>query len=123
VQKPNLVDKAKQLRHNETEAEQIIWSCLRTKKLNGVKFRRQQPIENYIVDFVSFERKLVIELDGGQHNVEENKISDDARTNWLESRGYRVLRFWNNDVTSNLDGVIARIRESLKEYPLPGPLP
>ena len=113
MQKPNLVKKAKQLRHNETEAEQIIWSWLRTKKLNGIKFRRQQPIENYIVDFVSFERKLVIEIDGGQHNIEENKVNDGTRTNWLESRGYRVLRFWNNDVTSNLDGVIARIQEAL----------
>jgi very-short-patch-repair endonuclease len=62
---------------------------------------------------VSFERKLVIEIDGGHHDVEENKISDDARTHWLESRGYRVLRFWNNDVSTNLDGVIARIQEEL----------
>ena len=111
--KPSLSNRAKELRHTETEAEQIIWSWLRTKKLNGVKFRRQEPVGKYIVDFVIFEKKLIIEIDGGQHNLEENTINDKARTEWLQSQGFRVIRFWNNDVSSNLDGVITRIKESL----------
>ena len=121
--KPSLSNRAKELRHTETEAEQIIWSWLRTKKLNGVKFRRQEPVGKYIVDFVSFEKKLIIEIDGGQHSLEENSINDKTRTEWLQSQGFRVIRFWNNDVSSNLDGVITRIKEALNENPLPGPLP
>jgi very-short-patch-repair endonuclease len=99
MEKPNLRKRAKDLRHSETQAEQIIWSWLRAKKLDGVKFRRQEPVGAYVVDFVSFERKLIIEIDGGQHNVEENKVNDELRTQWLESQGFRVLRFWNNDVS------------------------
>ena len=110
---PNLANRAKELRHSETEAEQIIWSWLRAKKLNGVKFRRQEPVGIYVVDFVSFEKKLIIEIDGGQHNLEENKATDEVRTQWLKSQGFRVIRFWNNEVSSNLDGVIALIEESL----------
>jgi very-short-patch-repair endonuclease len=117
--KPTLVHGAKKLRECETEAEQIIWSWLRAKKLNGVKFRRQEPIGIYIVDFVSFEKKLIIEIDDGQHNMDQNKASDVARTKWLESQGFHVLRFWNNDVSSNLDGVITRIREALLISPSP----
>jgi len=111
--KPSLSSRAQELRHAETEAEQIIWSWLRTKKLNGVKFRRQEPIGKYIVDFVSFEKKLIIEIDGGQHSLEENRINDTVRTEWLQSQGFRLIRFWNNEVSSNLDGVITRIKESL----------
>ena len=111
--KPGLSDRAKELRQTETEAEQIIWSWLRTKKLNGVKFRRQEAVDKYIVDFVSFEKKLIIEIDGGQHSLEENRINDKARTEWLQSQGFRLIRFWNNEVSSNLDGVITRIKESL----------
>ena len=119
MEKPNLVHRAKDLRQSETEPEQIIWSWLRAKKLNGVKFRRQEPIGTYIVDFVSFEKKLIIEIDGGQHSTDENKANDEVRTQWLESQGFRVLRFWNNEVSSNLDGVIARIKESLCGTPSP----
>jgi very-short-patch-repair endonuclease len=111
--KPSLSSRPQELRHAETEAEQIIWSWLRTKKLNGVKFRRQEPIGKYIVDFVSFEKKLIIEIDGGQHSLEENRINDIVRTEWLQSQGFRLIRFWNNEVSSNLDGVITRIKESL----------
>ena len=113
ITKPNLTNRAKELRQSETEAEQIIWSWLRAKKLNGVKFRRQEPVGIYVVDFVSFEKKLIIEIDGGQHNLEENKATDEVRTQWLKSQGFRVIRFWNNEVSSNLDGVIALIEESL----------
>jgi very-short-patch-repair endonuclease len=113
MEKPNLTNRAKELRQGETKAEQIVWSWLRAKKLNGVKFRRQEPVGKYIVDFVSFEKKLIIEIDGGQHSFEETKDNDEVRTQWLESQGFRVLRFWNNEVSSNLDGVIARITEAL----------
>jgi len=121
--KPSLTNRAKELRQSETEAEQIIWSWLRAKKLKGVKFRRQEPIGTYVVDFVSFEKKLIIEIDGGQHNFAENKTNDDARTEWLESQGFRVIRFWNNEVASNLDGVLTLIEEALAVPPLPDPLP
>jgi very-short-patch-repair endonuclease len=117
--KPSLTNRAKELRQRETEAEQIIWSWLRTKKLNGVKFRRQEPVGIYIVDFVSFEKKLIIEIDGGQHNIEENKANDEVRTQWLESQGFRVIRFWNNEVHSNLDGIITRIKETISCSPSP----
>ena len=113
MEKPNLVNRAKKLRQSETEAEQVIWSWLRAKRLKGVKFRRQEPVGIYVVDFVSFEKKLIIEIDGGQHNIEVNKANDEVRTEWLESQGFRVIRFWNNEVSSNLDGVIALIEESL----------
>ena len=96
---------------------------LRAKQLNGVKFRRQEPIGNYIIDFVSFEKKLIIEIDGGQHSIEENKANDEVRTQWLESQGFRIIRFWNNEVSSNLEGVIAQIREALGDHPHPDPLP
>jgi very-short-patch-repair endonuclease len=109
MQKPNLVNRAKELRHRETETEQIIWSWLRDNKINGVKFRRQQPVGQYIVDFVSFNKKLIIEIDGGQHSIEGNKENDGARTAWLESQGFRVLRFWNS--------------EALEIHPHPVPLP
>lgn len=82
--------------------EKALWMKLRNKQLEGVKFRRQQPIGPYIVDFVNFERKLVIEIDGGQHNEEEIREGDEERTTWLKKRGYRVLRFWNNEVSTNL---------------------
>jgi very-short-patch-repair endonuclease len=123
VGKTHLVNRARELRQTETQAEQIIWSWLRDYKLNGVKFRRQQPICKYIVDFASFEKKLIIEIDGGQHSFEENKDNDDVRTAWLESQGFRVLRFWNNEVSSNLDGVFVQIGEPLEVHPHPSPLP
>ena len=110
--KPSLSNRAKELRHTETEAEQIIWSWLRTKKLNGVKFRRQEPLGKYIVDFVSFEKKLIIEIDGGQHNQHPEIEHDEVRTKWLENKGFRVIRFWNNDVLLNTDGVIFKIWEA-----------
>jgi very-short-patch-repair endonuclease len=90
---------ARQLRSTATDAEIRLWSRLRRKQLNGFRFRRQHPIGAYIVDFFCPEAKLIVEVDGGQHNVEEEK--DEKRTSWLEERGYRVIRFWNNDVLSN----------------------
>ncbi len=105
---------ARQLCLRATDAEKALWTKLRRKQLEGVKFRRQQPLGPYIVDLVSLERKLIIEIDGGQHNQQEIKRSDEERTNWLKQKGYRILRFWNNEVLENIDGVLERIREALR---------
>jgi len=77
--------------------------------MDGVKFRRQQPIGKYIVDFVSFEKRIVIELDGGQHSAEQER--DRERDNWLSKQGFKVLRFWDNEVLQNLEGVLEVIRD------------
>jgi very-short-patch-repair endonuclease len=82
--------------------------------MKGEKFRRQQPIGPYIVDFINFDNKLVIEIDGGQHNDEEMGKKDTDRTMWLRENGYRVLRFWNNEVLHNIDGVLEEIEGVLK---------
>jgi len=104
---------ARNLRKNQTPQEIILWSRLRNRGLRNLKFRRQHPIGGYIVDFICLEEKLVIELDGQQHKIEEQKIYDKNRTKFLEENGYRVLRFWNNEVNNNLDGVILKIEDRL----------
>ena len=103
--------KARNLRHNPTEAEKRLWSILRDRQLDGCRFRRQAPIGAYIADFACFSRRLVIEVDGGQH---AGAGSDKQRTRWLESQGFRVIRFWNNVVFENIEGVRAAIREALR---------
>ena len=95
--------RARHLRKNPTDAERALWSILRQRQVPGHRFRRQAPVGPYIVDFVCFENKLVIEVDGGQHA--EQADYDDARTAWLESQGLRVLRFWNNQVLQEMDAV------------------
>ncbi|MEN8245794.1 MAG: endonuclease domain-containing protein [Thermodesulfobacteriota bacterium] len=113
IPKQILTTHAKSLRHNATQAERTLWRHLRAKQMDGIKFRRQQPIENYIVDLVSFEKRLVIELDGGQHA--QHKEKDIQRDRFLVENGFKVLRFWNNEVLSNIDGVLETIRrECLK---------
>jgi len=104
---------ARELRQQHTNAERALWMKLRNRELEGVKFRRQQPIGPYIVDFVSLQRRLIIEIDGGQHNEEREKERDEERTMSLEERGYRIMRFWNNEVMTNPEGVLERIREVL----------
>ncbi|MDO5640507.1 MAG: endonuclease domain-containing protein [Neisseria sp.] len=99
--------RARALRTNPTEAEQRLWQQLRGKQLHGIKFRRQHNIGRYIVDFVNLERKLVIELDGGQHA--EQLDYDHQRTAYLESQGFRVLRFWNHEVLQQTIEVLAEI--------------
>ncbi len=91
----------------------------------GLKFRRQQPIGPYIVDFVSLERRLVVEVDGGQHDQPDLRAADDERTLWLERNGFRVLRFWNNEVLANLEGVWEQISRAADggDHPHPSPLP
>jgi len=103
--------RARQLRVRQTEAERLLWFLLRDRRLNGAKFRRQVPIGNYIVDFVCQEAKLIVELDGGQHA--DQVEYDTARSKWLAGVGYRVLRFWNNDLTENEEGVLTAIFNEL----------
>jgi len=102
------------LRQKHTDAEKALWTKLRNRELQGVKFRRQHPIGLYIVDFVSFQERLIIEIDGGQHNEERQKETDEERTMRLEEHGYRIMRFWNNEVLTNPEGVLERIREALR---------
>ena len=103
------------LRRKQTEAEAKLWARLRAHRMSGVQFRRQQAIGNYIVDFCSPRRKLVIELDGSQH-LNQTEY-DQKRTEDLESLGYRVLRFWNKDVTKDMDRVLAVIWNEAKKVP------
>ena len=105
-----------------TDAERKLWRCLRSRQLSAMKFRRQHVIDRYIVDFVCVEAALVLELDGGQH---AERVAQDAdRTRKLESLGYRVLRFWNNDVLMNTEAVLEVILEALASVsPHPSPLP
>jgi very-short-patch-repair endonuclease len=102
---------ARKLRRNQTDAERLLWSQLRDRRLANAKFRRQTPIAGYVADFVCEDAKLIVEVDGGQHS--EN-ARDNERTAVLEAFGYRLLRFWNNDVITNLDGVLQRIVEMLE---------
>ena len=95
--------RAKELRNNPTEAERILWRHLRLRQLGGYKFRRQQPFGHYIVDFVCLEKCSVVEIDGGQHNTQQSY--GEQRDAWLEQQGFRVLRFWNNEVLQNIEGV------------------
>ncbi|MEK6749841.1 MAG: endonuclease domain-containing protein [Pseudomonadota bacterium] len=102
----------KSLRQNMTDAECVLWRYLRAKRLNGVKFRRQQPIGRYIVDFIHFESRLIVEVDGGQHNA---SCKDEARDAWLTAQGFKVLRFWNHDVLNNIGSVLRQIDVELKK--------
>ena len=104
--------KARRLRRNATDAERKLWSMLRKRQLAGCRFRRQVPIGNYIVDFACFEKKLAIELDGGQH-LDQSRY-DVRRTRWLESRGFRVVRFWNDQVFTEPDGVYRSIMAAVQ---------
>jgi methionyl-tRNA synthetase len=120
---PDLLDFARKLRREKTDAEQLIWSLLRDRRLAGAKFRRQHSIEagdkKYILDFYSHELKLGIELDGGQH--QEQKSYDAARTEALLDLGVKVLRFWNNDVLGQIDSVLEAIWNEVKELTQPSP--
>jgi isoleucyl-tRNA synthetase len=111
---------AKELRKNMTDAEIKLWSIIKERKINGVEFRRQQAIGPYIADFCSLSHALVIEVDGSQHA--ENKIYDSQRTEFIQKAGFRVIRFWNNEVLENIEGVWEKINENLKDlqkFPLP----
>lgn len=102
---------ARKLRKNSTKTENLLWRRLRNRQLAGFKFRRQQPVGSYIVDFINFEKKIVIEIDGGQHAKFKNK--DKKRNEWLYKEGFEVMRFWNNEVFENLDSILEVIRDKL----------
>jgi very-short-patch-repair endonuclease len=109
--------KARALRKNMTDAEQHLWQYLRRRQINGYKFRRQFPIGQYVVDFVCLERKLVIEIDGGQHL--EQQEYDAKRARFLESNGFRVVRFWNNELLTETEAVLGVIEAVLPGLPPP----
>src|SRR5882724_5923536 len=104
---------ARRLRANATNAEAILWRQLRKLETEGTRFRRQVPVGPYVADFACMASRLVIELDGSQHGEDPAKTRDEERTRWLDSEGYRVLRFWNNDITKNLNGVLETIYGAL----------
>ena len=98
-----------------TDAEKKMWQSIRKRQILGCKFRRQAPVGPHIADFVCFEKKIIVEIDGGQHKAREEY--DRKRTEWFRSRGFRVMRFWNNDVLANIEGVIERVCQHLGGYP------
>ncbi|WP_398474952.1 endonuclease domain-containing protein [Tardiphaga sp.] len=104
--------KSRELRANSTDTETKLWNALRNRQIAGFKFVRQEPIGHYICDFVCPEKMVVVEADGGQHL---HSKCDEARDRYLREQGYRVLRFWNNDVLSNIEGVAMTIEAALKE--------
>ena len=112
---------AKTLRKDMTDAELLLWRHLRAHRLDGQKFRRQQPMGPYIVDFVHFGARLIVEADGGQHDGREQ---DAVRDRWLEQQGFRIMRFWNNDILQNPEAVLSSILATLAlpAPPLPRPL-
>jgi len=101
--------RARRLRRDQTDAEQALWKRLRAQQLNGLKFRRQFPIGHYITDFCCRECHLVVELDGGQHAEAQMIARDEYRTKQIEERGYRVIRLWDNEVLTNIEGVLEAI--------------
>jgi very-short-patch-repair endonuclease len=109
-----LVKKARELRSNMTLAEIILWSRLRSKKIDGFKFRRQQPVFDYVVDFYCDELKLIIEVDGEIHSLTEQKESDIKRDNILKINGYHIIRLSNFEIKTNIDATIRKIRTFIK---------
>jgi very-short-patch-repair endonuclease len=114
---------ARRLRQKQTDAERLLWFRLRDRRLAGWKFKRQVPIDRFLVDFFCPDAKLILEIDGGQHD--ERRARDENRTAILESKGYLVLRFWNNHVIGNMEGVLEEILSTIAQAgpPHPSPLP
>ncbi len=110
---------ARSLRRNATDAERLLWQRLRNRQAGDLKFRRQEPIGPFIVDFFCLKQNLIVEVDGGQHETAQDR--DAARTAWLEARGYRVIRFWNNEVIGNVEGVLETIVRAAGETKSPSP--
>ena len=104
---------ARKLRNNMTEQEKRLWFFLRKRFVNNCRFRRQYPIGDYIVDFVCREKNLIVEIDGGQHNDIQIENLDKQRTIFLESRGFKVIRFWNNDIDTNIESVVEEISKHM----------
>ena len=108
-----LTSRSRALRKNATDAERQLWGVLRARQHNGFKFRKQVEIDGYVVDFLCPAKRLIIEVDGGQHTAE----GDARRTAFLESQGFHVIRFWNNEVIENIDGVWSAIEKALDATP------
>lgn len=111
--RPHTTQLARKLRSEPTDAERCLWWKLRHRQLAGFRFRRQHPVGRFVLDFVCLERKLVVEVDGGQHD--EQSAKDEERTTWLEAQGFRVLRFWNHEVLGNTDAVLEEILRAVEE--------
>ena len=113
IQRQRLMkERARALRSQQTDAEQCLWYCLRAGRFMGIKFKRQKPIGNYIVDFVAPSHKLIIELDGGQHA--EQQEYDRGRDTWLRNQGYTVVRFWNHQVLTETQAVLESVRQKIQ---------
>ena len=120
--RPMSLDRAKQLRKDMTDAERFAWQRMRYRQIGGHKFRRQVPLGPFVADFVCLECRLIVELDGGQHA--ERIKADGDRTRWLQGQGFKVLRFWNNDVLRDWDAVAEVIWENVRSLtPHPNPPP
>lgn len=114
-------DHARQLRRFQTEAEAFLWRQLRGRAFKELKFRRQFALGKYIVDFVCLEKRLIIELDGGQHNEEAQRQYDRVRDEWLRSQGFHILRYWNNEIFDEWEGVAEAIWKAAQKAPSPPP--
>ena len=119
--KRHLLHHSRHLRNNPTDVERLLWQHLRKRQMMGFKFRRQQLIDNYIVDFICLENKLIIEVDGGHHSLQKGE--DGERDGYLKKNGFKVLRFWNNEVLENMEGVLEKIRINCLGHPPLDPLP
>jgi very-short-patch-repair endonuclease len=113
-------ERAQEMRQQPSDAERYMWNTLRGRRL-GFRFRRQQPIGPYIVDFYCSEAKLIIEMDGSQHGRPENVAQDEVRTRWLEQQGYRLIRIWNSDFMSSQENAIEYVLHAIEEQGGPHP--
>jgi len=111
--------RARTLRMNSTDAERLLWQLLRNRQIGNVEFRRQHPIDSFIADFVCIEKKVIVELDGSQHAVQTEK--DEKRSDYLKKQGFRILRFWNNEVLKETEEVLEKIYSCLQEQETPSP--
>ena len=111
----NQRSRSRDLRRNATDAERLLWKHLRQRQFEGLHFRRQVPIGSYFADFLCHQYKLIVEIDGGHHNSSTQTEYDKTRDDFLRDQGFQVLRFWNNDVMGNLEGVLSSIRMAVKE--------
>ena len=111
INMPTQKENARYLRKNMTPQERKVWDVIRNRQFYGYRFLRQYVIGVYIVDFICREKKLIIEIDGGQHNEPKNLEYDKQRSLYLESKGYRIIRFWNNEIDNNLTGVYQQLQK------------
>ncbi|MCM2265971.1 MAG: endonuclease domain-containing protein [Desulfuromonadales bacterium] len=109
----SILNNARILRAQLTDAEQLVWQILRDRRFSGIKFRRQHPFDRFVLDFYCHEARLALELDGSGHNDQDQKVYDEERTRILEDAGIRVLRFWNHDVLNNLEAVLEKLHAEL----------